>query len=162
VRPVNDEKLLRNIEQLRYQDLKPQFREGVENLINMVTNNIKPKMVDNVPVNGIGYTKLIQYLVKALNTRGLTEIQNTWERIVQVEMKGVLKNAFSIFENGTKALVDKLPLEDGEFYTHMYNIKIAAGVELNKFRYSTSKCNLMREIFDKRVKSEEDGLISKN
>lgn len=119
-------------------------------------------MVDNVPVNGIGYTKLIQYLVKALNTRGLTEIQNTWERIVQVEMKGVLKNAFSIFENGTKALEGKLPLEDGEFYTHMYNIKIAAGVELNKFRYSTSKCNLMREIFDKRVRSEEDGLISKN
>lgn len=162
VRPLGDEKLLRNIEQQEYSTLRPEFRQATENLINMVTNNLKPKIVDNVPVNGSGYTKLVQFLVKALNTTGLNEIQTTWDRIVQTEMKGTLKQAYKVFEEGLEVIEKKLPMEDSEFFTKLYYVKMASATELNKFRYSNAKCNIMRDIFDTRIKALEDSLIANN
>ena len=162
IRPVLDEKQLRNIEQMRYNDLKPGFRESVEELQQLVLNNVKPKIIDNVPINGNGYVELVEYLVQAINNKGLPEIQNTWERIVQAEMKSILKNALKIFDNGQNVIEQKLPIEDEELYKSLYRVKVASSLELNKFRYSSDKCNMMRDIFEKRIKNSEEEIISMN
>jgi Guanylate-binding protein, N-terminal domain len=81
-RPVTDEKLLRNIEKVGYEELREPFKQQVELLISSVRNNLKPKVVDNVPVDGTAYCKLIEHLVFSINNQSLPKISETWDRIV--------------------------------------------------------------------------------
>jgi len=52
IRPVSDEKKLRDINNMRYEDLRPNFRHQVEELMDRVYNGLKPKTLEGQPLNG--------------------------------------------------------------------------------------------------------------
>lgn len=122
-RPVSDEKLLRNIEELTYDALKPTFREGLEDLISYLRATIKPKVVNNVAVDGHGFVKLIESLAASINQNSLPTLATTWDRIVESEMKEILQKAFLRFQTELARIESMLPMEESEIYKLLFNIK---------------------------------------
>ena len=51
-RPISDEKKLRNIENVAYESLKPQFRYQMEDLISKIFTRVKPKSINGQCLNG--------------------------------------------------------------------------------------------------------------
>lgn len=86
VRPTVDDNELRQIEKLPYEKLRPGFREAVENLIDSVLRNIRPKVIKGVSVEGPIYSELLINYVDALNNSAIPSIPSTWERIIDREL----------------------------------------------------------------------------
>lgn len=55
-RPIDDEKLLRNIDKANYLDLSHDFKMELNSLITYVFSHVEFKMVGNKPVNGEGFS----------------------------------------------------------------------------------------------------------
>lgn len=122
-RPVADEKLLRNVEELNYESLKVPFREGLEDLISYLRSTIKPKVVNNVAVDGRGYVKLIESIATAVNHNSLPTLSTTWDRIVESEMRDTLQKAFDKYKSEIARLEQQLPIEESELYKLLFIVK---------------------------------------
>lgn len=122
-RPVADEKLLRNVEELNYDSLKVPFREGLEDLISYLRSSIKPKIVNNVAVDGRGYVKLIESIAGAINNNSLPTLSTTWDRIVESEMRDTLQKAFDKLKFEMEKLQEQLPIEESELYKLLFIVK---------------------------------------
>jgi hypothetical protein len=89
-------------------------------MINSVRNNLKPKMVDNVPVDGTAFCKLTEHLVYSINNNNLPKISSTWDRIIQSEMKEILNTCTSKFGRALREMEQQMPLEDKKMYSMLY------------------------------------------
>ena len=161
-RPINDEKLLRNIEELNYENLKDEFKLKLETMVTSIRNNIKPKIVDNVPIDGTGYCKLLESLVFAMNNNSMPRISSTWQRIVESEMREILYISITKFNTALIELEKQMPIEDKRLFRILYKARIESSKEIDSFKYSSEKCKYLREKFERQVRELEDDFIAKN
>ena len=89
-RPVNDEEKLRLINKIPYQDLRPHFRKQVENLIDKIYRNTKPKSINGQTLNGQMLAQMIAEYAYWMNNNGMPEISTAWERVMDTEIRRVL------------------------------------------------------------------------
>ncbi len=85
--------MLRDVENLPYEKLRPLFRDQVENLIQSVLKNVRQKIINNYPINGENFSDLICFYVEALNSHALPNINSAWERIIEKEYTKILEKA---------------------------------------------------------------------
>lgn len=161
-RPVNDEKLLRNIEELNYEHLKEPFKIQLEAMINSVRNNLKPKFVDNVPVDGTAFCKLAEHLVYSINNNNMPRINSTWDRIVQSEMKEILNACMSKFDRALREMEKQMPMDDKKLYRMLYRARMECSREIDTFKYSGEKCRFLREKYEKQTMELEEDFIALN
>ncbi|CEM08638.1 unnamed protein product [Vitrella brassicaformis CCMP3155] len=93
VRPVADEKDLREIQRVPYDRLRPQFKQQVEAFVHKVYANIKPKSIGGVPVSGPMLAQLAQEYVKALNESAVPTISTAWQSVMHGQLRKCLKDA---------------------------------------------------------------------
>lgn len=91
-RPVNDEEKLRLINKIPYQELRPHFRKQVENLIDKIYRNTKPKSINGQTLNGQMLAQIIAEYAYWMNNNGMPEISTAWERVMDTEIRRVLIN----------------------------------------------------------------------
>jgi len=161
-RPVSDEKLLRNVEELTYDSLRPQFRQGLEQIIGFLRSSIKPKIVSNVAVDGKGFVRLVEEIAGAINANALPTLSTTWDRIVESEMKDVLEKAFARYKTELESVETQLPLEESELYKLLFIVKLESAKEIDAFKYSSEKCRFLRDLFQQKSKNLEEDIIDKN
>ena len=77
-RPLTDEKQLRMIDSIPYEKLRGVFREKLEVFISNVYSNIKPKIINNIPIKGQNFVDLIISYSEALNNHAIPDITSTW------------------------------------------------------------------------------------
>lgn len=105
IRPVNDESALRNIDKLPYEKLRPGFREQLESMMDRIFGSMRPKVINDAPINGKIYTDLLITFVDSLNNSAMPSIASTWERIVDKEMQKTLNSAIDHYIRVIKAEV---------------------------------------------------------
>lgn len=82
IRPVSDERQLRNINTLPYEDLRPQFRTQMESFIKPLFYSPKYKVIDGSQLNGMMFVELLEQYVSAINKNTVPTISTAWERVV--------------------------------------------------------------------------------
>jgi hypothetical protein len=66
--------LLRRIEEIPYSNLKIAFREEMEAFIKQVIENIRPKMINDRPINGANFCDLIINYAEMMNGQAIPNI----------------------------------------------------------------------------------------
>lgn len=67
VRPVHNENELKNIDNLKYEDLRIEFRESLDKLMNKLKSNPMIKTINNKPLTGSMLLGIVLEYVDALN-----------------------------------------------------------------------------------------------
>ena len=63
------------------------IREGVEDLINSIYHNVKPKIIQGKALTGEMLLNLCKLYLESINTGGVPQILTSLERVVSGEMK---------------------------------------------------------------------------
>ena len=90
VRPVNDEKKIRNLEEQDYDSLRPEFKNSIQLFKERVMGHLKPKRYNNKILNGSSFAKLINDIIGSFNDSKTPEIVSSVERILESEKKELI------------------------------------------------------------------------
>ena len=90
VRPVNDEKKIRNLEEQEYDSLRPEFKNSIQLFKERVMGHLKPKRYNNKILNGSSFAKLITEIITSFNDAKTPEISSSVERILEGEKKELI------------------------------------------------------------------------
>ncbi|CAL1126621.1 unnamed protein product [Cladocopium goreaui] len=97
VRPVADEAELRNIQNVEYEKLRPQFRTQVEAFVKKVYTNLKPKKIDGAVVSGSMFVDLAAEYCKAINSSVVPTIHTAWASAIQHQLRLSLRDAVQAY-----------------------------------------------------------------
>ncbi len=97
VRPVNDEKKLRLIDQLPIADIRSEFLSQMEELVSRVFNGIRPKLVQGSFVNGKTYLELVKMYVEALNNNSIPDVKTSWKLVVESQMEQIFEKSLNYY-----------------------------------------------------------------
>lgn len=97
VRPLDDDTKLNEIDKVSYEQLKPQFRRKVEELVDSVLSKPQPKTLFGTPLNGrskkywrsswqlVVFASLAERYVTAINEGAVPVIHDAWEYLKRHE-----------------------------------------------------------------------------
>lgn len=74
-------------------------------MIDRMFHDIRPKTINDAPVNGKIYTDLLITFVDSLNNSAMPSIASTWERIVDKEVVKTLNAAIDYYTRVIRAEV---------------------------------------------------------
>lgn len=99
VRPVHDESLLQQVDKLSIDELRPEFQKQLSDLKALVYgDNLKPKMLQNKPLNGSMFAGLLHAYVDAINSGGVPVITSAWEGVTASECRKAMSTSFDLFK----------------------------------------------------------------
>lgn len=99
VRPVHDEALLQQVDQLAISELRPEFQTQLAELKQLVFGpTLQPKMLHNKPLNGSMFAGLLRAYVDAINSGGVPVITSAWDGVTASECRKAMHGAFESFE----------------------------------------------------------------
>jgi hypothetical protein len=113
VRPVNDEKLLRNIEEVDYEDLRKEFRVELSKFLHFIQVKSAVKKVQGKSLNGKSFCLFLRHIVDCLNSDSFPGISTVDERLCKYQRKQVIKKALSSFKEQTQnSLIRETPMSE--------------------------------------------------
>lgn len=80
------------------EDLRPEFVEQVHTLRRKVLNRVKPKQLNNRPLNGEMLFNLAKSYVDSINAGAVPSIESSWSYICKNECQKAMMDAYQIFE----------------------------------------------------------------
>eukprot|EP00826_Nyctotherus_ovalis_P047029 TRINITY_DN5361_c0_g1_i1.p2 TRINITY_DN5361_c0_g1~~TRINITY_DN5361_c0_g1_i1.p2 ORF type:complete len:468 (-),score=136.33 TRINITY_DN5361_c0_g1_i1:233-1636(-) len=115
VRPLSDEKALREIDKVPYENLRPEFRAKMELLIRKVYSNIRPKVIDGQPLTGEMFATLLEQYVAAFNGGTVPTIETAWDQVITLELDRVIEESIEQYKRKVAELsLDRLPMAEEE------------------------------------------------
>eukprot|EP00347_Sterkiella_histriomuscorum_P006351 403353091 len=164
-RPIADEKKLRDINNMPYESLRPQFRTQVEELMRKVFYNLRPKLLEGQMLTGKMFCELADSYVQAINSDAVPTITTAWERVIDGEIKRVYDQACDQLNSYIQEVViQRFPLEEPELKQLMREAKTKSLQMLNSLTIANSppeKLIEMREAFDEKLDQVYD-IIQQN
>lgn len=86
IRPLLDEERLQEIDKVPFDELRPEFRDGLDELKEyLYFHHLKPKVVNNVAVNGSSFIALCEKYIEAICDGGVPTITSAWEEVMEKE-----------------------------------------------------------------------------
>ncbi len=87
VRPVNDETLLSKLDSVPKSQLRPEFVQGLQQLLPMVLRKAQPKRLGNAVVTGPVLAALTEAYVGAINQGAVPTIATAWQGVAESECR---------------------------------------------------------------------------
>lgn len=112
VRPVHQEKKLRNIQEVPFEELRKEFKEQINSFVENVYDTTTIKKIDGVPVNGTLLATLLEVYVDAINRDAVPTISTAWERTIDAQIKEAYKKASEIYKISIKKVKSQIPIEE--------------------------------------------------
>lgn len=161
IRPINDEKKLRNIDKLPVKDLRTEFVTQMETLVSRIYNNVRPKVVQGSYLNGKMYLNLVKMYVNSLNNDTLPDVKTSWKIVVENQMEQIYEKCLNyyieemLYIDYTKIknleeLIkhhNKYKLIAFDYLKELSNINVPTGVYLDFMRKLEEKLNEQFEQF---------------
>ncbi|KAG1669136.1 hypothetical protein FOA52_002647 [Chlamydomonas sp. UWO 241] len=126
VRPMNDEQELVNLDSVPPEKLRPEFRSGVTQLVDLVFSKAQPKKFGNTFMTGPVLAGLVDAYVQALNNGAVPTIATAWQGVAESESRRAAEaaeaayhEAFNPDTNAEEADLDR---------EHERCLKVAAAV----------------------------------
>lgn len=110
VRPLADESRLQQIDDVPYESLRPQFRQGLDDLKEVLFEPPTPKTINGAPLRGRAYADLVRHFVKAINDGGVPVIASAWDHVSTMECQAAENDALELFKKAVPTPSD--PVED--------------------------------------------------
>ena len=108
VRPLVDEERLQEIDQVPYEELREEFREGMEDLKDFLyLHHLKPKIVNGMALNGTSFIALTEQYISAISEGGVPTITSAWNEVMQKECEDATVAALKVYDNEIEAQAKK-------------------------------------------------------
>lgn len=133
VRPVNDEKKLRYIDKIPKTDLRPEFTNQMDQLVQRVFLSIRPKLVQGSFLNGKMYVDLVKMYVNSLNNNSLPDVKTSWKIVVESQMEKIYDKSLNYYIEEMLQLDFKKINKLEELYNHHSEFKSIAFDYLREF-----------------------------
>jgi hypothetical protein len=82
IRPVTDEYKLAHVEELKWEDLKGEFRKEVTNFVKTVKKRLRPKMINGKLINASMFLSLVLEYTEAINSKETPTVLTALDRVV--------------------------------------------------------------------------------
>ena len=169
VRPVMDESKLSRIEEMSYNDLRPDFRKSVAEFLNTTQMNLKPKMINGKGISGKMFVELAQLYIDAFNKGGCPEILPSLDRVISQEVNSLVLSHSRVFSDILiKKLKDNSASQDMRDNLSIYE-SVVSDLESELWTNSQKKQNSdffwmpkqrivkdLREILDRFLDSQQE------
>lgn len=109
VRPVNDEALLSKLDSVPKGQLRPEFVQGLQQLLPMVLRKAQPKRLGSTVVTGPVLAALAEAYVSAINTGAVPTIATAWQGVAETECRRACDAAIAAYQAAFDASV---PVEE--------------------------------------------------
>lgn len=106
-RPVEDEADLRNLKNIPFENLKPNFKLEYNFLKNKIFKESKAKRFRGKALNGITLANLITAFIDSMNSGLVPNISNTWDGIIKDEINSCVDSAILKFKNSMKVFASE-------------------------------------------------------
>ncbi|GAB4817604.1 hypothetical protein N2152v2_004650 [Parachlorella kessleri] len=93
VRPVNDEDELAALDTLDQRRMRPEFREGLARLTQLIFNKAQPKRLGNQILTGPMLAGLVEAYVTAINNGAVPTIATAWQGVAEAESRRAADDA---------------------------------------------------------------------
>ena len=87
VRPVSDEKKLAHLETVPPSQMRPEFRDGLANLVSLCFARAQPKRIGNTVLTGPMLAGLVKAYVDAINGGAVPTIATAWQGVAEAECR---------------------------------------------------------------------------
>mmetsp|Transcript_29105 Transcript_29105/g.49339 ORF Transcript_29105/g.49339 Transcript_29105/m.49339 type:complete len:810 (+) Transcript_29105:123-2552(+) len=161
VRPVYDERQLRNLNSVSSDKLRVEFKQSLATLKSKIWNS-GVKMIDGNPVNGPAFIHLARSYTKAINSGSAPTIKTAWQSVVEIqthEAKGhvlqMYRNQFSLSMNATDEVELIRKHRDLVHKARQYILSTVPGDEKNKQFVINSLRRDMDGLFTERMESNK-------
>ena len=115
--PTTDEAKLRNLDNEPQSSLRKEFLDQVQRMILSIKDNIKPKKINNIELDGEALFGLLQIYVECINNEESPVILSALENVLLAKAKNISENAYDIFkEQINEKLKDKYPINENIIY----------------------------------------------
>lgn len=101
-RPVEEESDLRNLKNIQFEKLKPNFRLDYMALRSKIFKESKAKKFRGKALNGITLANLISSFIDSMNNGLVPNITNTWDSIIKDEINDCFNLSIKNFKNSIK------------------------------------------------------------
>ncbi|TYZ62165.1 hypothetical protein PybrP1_009636 [[Pythium] brassicae (nom. inval.)] len=160
VRPVHDEAQLQQVDQLAISELRPEFQAQLRELKQLVFGEgLKPKMLQNKPLNGSMFAGLLHAYVDAINSGGVPVITSAWEGVTASECRKAMGAAFDLFRQQVAAL--ELPADDDELLAAFKDAEARAVKEYRRGALGDAATKLEADLLAK-VEEEKAAAVRRN
>ena len=106
---------MQNLANIPMEDLRPEFVEQAHTLRRKVMNRIKPKQLNNKPLNGEMLYNLAKSYVDSINAGAVPSIESSWSYICKNECQKAMMDAYQIFEKQFyDDFSERCPMLEGE------------------------------------------------
>ena len=175
VRPVNDEKKLRNIEDIEYEELRKEFRVELSRLLESIQGESQVKKVRGKALNGKTFSLFLRHIADCLNSDSFPGISTVDERLSKYERKQVVKKALYKFSNEVESISKEFPLSETVLGEKLEDIRLEIMTEMQTqwivgkewktavMEFKKKIIPLERELFEENLgksREENTGLVS--
>jgi len=99
VRPAANEVSLTQLDSLPQSELRPEFIDGIQNLLRVLNEKTKPKKLGNTLVSGIMLSELTEAYVEAINRGAVPAIATAWMSVAESETRRAADKAEQKYDN---------------------------------------------------------------
>jgi len=114
------------------------------------------KKLNGIELTGITAASLAMKYIDAINEKGVSNINSTWDQVVKSEYDRMLKEAESMFEEQKNFHVDNLPYEDAEITVNLATAKDNA---VSVFKKSTMRNEHLEKLYIEEFELYYDGQL---
>ena len=115
--PTTDEAKLRNLDNEPQSSLRKEFLDQVNRMILSIKDNIKPKKINNIELDGEALFGLLQIYVESINNEENPVILSALENVLLAKAKNISENAYDIFkEQINYKLKNRYPMNENAIY----------------------------------------------
>lgn len=75
---------------MKYEELRPEFKEKLENFLSSFFNNLPVKTIAGKPITGEMFVGITMEYLNAINEGGVPEILTSLERVITSESRKVM------------------------------------------------------------------------
>jgi hypothetical protein len=104
------EQTLRQLDQLEFEKLKPEFRTGIKALCDGIKKNICPKTVFTVPLTAVAFSKYVENVVQQLNENTKVSLNETLSMSIKYASERALRDAIENYKTKIQEFLDENPL----------------------------------------------------
>lgn len=131
VRPVEQETELQKLNDIPYEKLKPTFKWEFKQLKDKIYKETVPKKINGKKLTGRILAQLIIEFVNTINSGSIPNINNSWDSVINKDIKDYYEKALIKFKTSTKKLSENI-FEQEDIIKYIYDYKLDSLMIYNK------------------------------
>lgn len=130
-RPVENESDLQRLDRIPFEKLKSNFKIEFKQLKDKIYKETLPKKFQGKRLNGPTLAHLIVQFVDAINSGAIPNINNSWDSVIQKDIKDYYEKAMLAYKYKTSKMNDQI-YEQEEIIKYLYDYKLESFMIYNK------------------------------